>query len=430
MSFPRLTLGTTARFYLPLLLNVQLMSVSHTIINGALARQPRAVIDLAAFGVALALHLFVASVAFQNHTIALTRARDLRSLAQVGLYAGLLALAVMTLLGLLAHTGLGDWVFGALMGVSPAVAQSAKSVLAVTMYLPFFTGLRGVAQGLLIQQRRTLPISLATLIRIGALILLLALTEGIVPGAGRGAICLLGCIAIEAAFTASFAARSWLPEAGVPPLPLGALLRFGLPLALSSGLQLSVPLLISAILGRLPDAALALAGFGVLRGFLFLIGGPQRNQQQSYLALVHRRGDGLVLLRFNLLAGGLLALLMLLIAGPLSGPVLATAMGLPPELQPTLKLALLLSALFPVTTGLVYQLAGLLTRRGETLAISRAVLTKLLFLGILWGVILAGWQPALPGLLLGIGLFLCAQGVELAWLASRALPFSSPEPVV
>ena len=59
------------------------------------------------------------------------------------------------------------------------------------------------------------------------------------------------------------------------------MVRFAWPLVSSSGLQQAVPLLINAIISRLPDGTLALAAFGVVRGFIFLLAGPMRNLQQA-----------------------------------------------------------------------------------------------------------------------------------------------------
>ncbi|MCK4690741.1 MAG: hypothetical protein KAT20_02975, partial [Desulfuromonadales bacterium] len=66
MSHSRLTLKEISLFFFPLLLNVQLMSVSHTIINGALARLEDYITALAGMSVALVIHLFVASPSYQN----------------------------------------------------------------------------------------------------------------------------------------------------------------------------------------------------------------------------------------------------------------------------------------------------------------------------------------------------------------------------
>jgi ABC-type sulfate transport system permease subunit len=75
-----LTLKEISLFFFPLLLNVQMMSVSHSIINAGLARQSDFVVALAAFSVAMVLHLFVASPSYQNHTVTIAMVRGRRSL--------------------------------------------------------------------------------------------------------------------------------------------------------------------------------------------------------------------------------------------------------------------------------------------------------------------------------------------------------------
>ncbi len=107
----------------------------------------------------------------------------------------------------------------------------------------------------------------------------------------------------------------------------GQILRFALPLAFSSGIQQTIPVVIAAIIGRLPDATLALAAFGVVRGLLFLLAGPMRNIQQAYLTLVQNRSDYATLIRFFLRVGVGMGLLTLLVAFPFNQWVLGQALG-------------------------------------------------------------------------------------------------------
>ena len=78
-----------ALFFFPLLLNVQLMSVSHTFINGALARLEDYVTALAGMSIAMVVHLFIASPSYQNHTITIAMVRGRRSLRGVLIFVGL-----------------------------------------------------------------------------------------------------------------------------------------------------------------------------------------------------------------------------------------------------------------------------------------------------------------------------------------------------
>ena len=50
-----------AVFFFPLLLNVQMMTVSHTLINAALARQKEFIVALAAYSVAWSIQQFFGS---------------------------------------------------------------------------------------------------------------------------------------------------------------------------------------------------------------------------------------------------------------------------------------------------------------------------------------------------------------------------------
>lgn len=407
-----------ARFYLPLMLNVQLMSVSHTIINGALARQSNPVTDLAAFGVAVSLHLFIASIAFQNHTLVLSKGKSRRGFRQVCLFSGLLALLVTVTLALFGYTPFGRWVLIDILGVTSDVADGAQAALRVMTFLPVFTGSRGLAQGLLIRARRTELVSLSTLVRIAALIAGLTLGAGWFSGPQLGAFALWLCITVEAGFALFFCRKFPVPwQADSETESFGQLVRFALPLCFSSGLQLTIPLLVSAIISRLPDGKEALAGFGVIRSFLFMLAGPQRNLQQAYLALVHSKEDNRQLWRFNLLAGGVLATLMILIAVPFSATVLGQWMGLTAVLRQQIALPMVICALFPVGVGLIYQNAGRLTETNHTGTIGTAVCLKAVYLLLLWAVF-TRWSltPPWSGVLTGIGLFISAQWIEMLFL--------------
>ncbi|MDH3453695.1 MAG: hypothetical protein OEL80_01015, partial [Desulfuromonadales bacterium] len=166
MKDVRLTQKDVALFFFPLLLNVQLMSVSHSIINAGLARLEDAVVLLAGFSVALVLHLFVASPSYQNHTITIAMVRGRKSLIAMTMFVFLIATWVSILLALLAFSPVGSFVLDRVLGVSPEVAKGAREALALLVFLPFVTGLRGLFQGLVIRARRTGLVSLATAVRI------------------------------------------------------------------------------------------------------------------------------------------------------------------------------------------------------------------------------------------------------------------------
>ena len=404
-----------ALFFFPLLLNVQLMSVSHSIINAALARQHDFITALASFSVAMVLHLFFASPSYQNHTVTITLVRGRRSLRGTILFVLLVATYVSIMLNLLAHTAFGLFVLKDLLGVNDAIARGARSALAILAFLPLFTGFRGLFQGLVIKARRTGLVSLATGVRIAALLVFLALGERWFRGPALGAFALVACIVVETLLMGLFAWRCHLPPSGEEEKSLGEILRFALPLAFSSCLQQTVPLLINAIISRLPDGPLALASFGVVRGLLFLLAGPVRNLQQAYLTLVRTLPDYRTLITFFLRLSAGMGLLMLLIAFPGNRLVLGDIMGLKPALRGYIALPLAFCALYPFFYGLSNLLRGFFTGEHRTGLLSRATLFKVFYLLCCWG-LLDVLHLSVPGIALAIFLLLTCELCEAAFL--------------
>ena len=414
-----------ALFFFPLLLNVQLMSVSHSVINAALARQQDFVTSLAAFSVAMVLHLFLASPSYQNHTVTIAMVRGRRSLRGVVCFVLLVATYVSAMLCLVAFTPVGHFVLRDLLGVNEAIAEGARSVLGILVFLPFFTGFRGLFQGLVIRARRTGLVSFATGVRIAALFLFLTIGGRWFSGPATGAFALLSCIIVETGLMGFFAFRCRLSPTGETERGTAEILRFAFPLAYSSCLQQTIPLLINAVISRLPDGPAALASFGVIRGFLFLLAGPMRNLQQTYLTLVKSRDDYRALVIFLRRTGGGLALLLLLVAFPLNGLILGRIMGLEQGLRSYIALPLACCAIYPVLYGLSNLLRGIFTGCHMTGQLGRSVLFKILLLVFLRG--LLGLVPfPLPGVTMAIFLLLAAEAGEMIYLHRQRLRLAVP----
>jgi progressive ankylosis protein len=410
-----LTQKDVALFFFPLLLNVQLMSVSHSIINAGLARLENAVVVLAGFSVAMILHLFVASPSYQNHTITIAMVRGRRSLISTLLFVLMIATWVSILLALLAFTAFGTFLLDRVLGVSPQVAEGARQALSLLVLLPFITGIRGLCQGLVIRARRTGLVSFATAVRIGMLFVYLWLGQIWFQGTRVAAFALLGCVSTETLVIAFFAWRYRLSADPEDGKSFSEIARYGLPLAYSSGLQQTVPLLINAIISRLPDGTLALAAFGVIRGFLFLLAGPMRNLQQAYLTLVERPEDNRTLRHFFLAVSFGMALIMLVVAWPLNEWALGTVMGLTGEMRQYITGPLAACALFPFLYGAANLLRGWFSGAHLTGRLGRSTLYKAALMLLFWPIILLVPMP-LSGIAIAILLLLAAEFCEAGYL--------------
>jgi len=415
MSEGRLTHREAALFFFPLLLNVQLMSVSHSIINAGLARQHDYITALAGFSVAMVLHLFLASPSYQNHTVTIAMARGRKSLQSVTLFVLLVASYVSIMLALVAFTSFGTFLLGSVLGVGGPIADEARSALGLLVFLPFATGLRGLAQGLVIQARRTGLVSVATGIRVGGLALFLLLGQGWFTGARLGAFALLACVTLETLVVGFFAWRIYVVPNKDTERTTGEIFRYAFPLAYSSCLQQTIPLLINAIIGRLPDAPLALAAFGVIRGFLFLLSGPMRNLQQAYLTLVRAAEDNVVLHQFFLRVASGMALIMILVAGPFNRFVLGQVMGLEDGLRHYITWPLIACAIYPFLYGLTNLLRGVFAGAHRTAMLGRSTVAKTAYMLCLW-TLASFFSLPLPGVTLAIFLLISAEMIEYVYL--------------
>ena len=391
------------------------MSVSHSVINAGLARLENAVVTLAGFSVAMVLHLFVASPSYQNHTITIAMVRGRRSLLNTFIFVLLIATWVSVLLALLAFSPVGSFVLDRVLGVAPDVAEGAKEALALLVFLPFITGMRGLFQGMVIRARRTGLVSFATAVRIVMLFFYLWLGHFWFSGTQVAAFALLSCVGTETLVIAYFAWKVKLPAQEENPKSFLEVVNYGLPLAYSSGLQQTIPLLINAIISRLPDGTLALAAFGIIRGFLFLLAGPMRNLQQAYLTLVKHAEDNRALAKFLVKVGVGMALVMLAIAWPFNHAVFGTIMGLEGELRLYLAWPLTACALFPLLYGVVNLLRGWFAGAHLTARLGRSTFYKALLILILWPFVVIPPLP-LPGIAVAICLLLAAETCEACYL--------------
>lgn len=416
MNEKGLTTREIAFFFFPLVLNVQLMSISHTIINGALARLDDYITALAGMSVALVVHLFIASPSYQNHTITIAMVRGRKSVIGVLIFISLVALYVAVMLSLIALTPLGDLVLIKLLGTPADVVIEAKKALYILAFLPFFTGIRGFCQGLIIRARKTSLVSLATGVRVAALFIFLMVGHKWFYGAQFGAFALVSCVITETLVIAWLAWKTHIPfKEGEAEKTTREILRYSFPMAYSSCLQQTIPLLISSIIGRLSDGALALAAFGVIRGFLFLLAGPMRNLQQAYLTLVKTMEDNRTLLRFSLFLSLSLGLLVLLTAGPLNRFFLGQLLGVEVDLRHYLQLPLAACAVFPFFYGLTNLLRGWFAGADQTGQLVRSTFLKSGFLLVLWWPLVAS-QPPVSGIAIAIGLLLAAEVLESLYL--------------
>ncbi len=407
-----LTLADGIAFFVPLLFMAELMMITHSVIHGWLARGNLPTVALAAFSIAFAVNALLSSAFRSLHQIALGFITDRRSVRRIWHFGLCIAALNGGSILLVALTPVGDWVYGTLLGAGPAVVAEARGASLIFAAIFPFQCTRNVAAGLLMVQRHTLLITYGTLLRLLSLGAFLAGFSLVLDGARTGAAALVACIVVEALFLVWFAwptYRRRAADTGAPPT-FGAIWHFAWPVILNAVLENALIVLVNVFVGRLHNADLALAAFGVTRGLLMLMMSPLRNLAQTAQALTRTEADLRVVLRFarrTVLV--FMAVIALLVYTPLRDVVLSGVLGLAPALQAAVTPAVLLFVVTPPLWGLASTYRGLLAAARETGVLA---VTGLARLGAVVGVssVCLAW-PEVNGAVVGVlamaGAFAC-----------------------
>src|SRR5262245_11497566 len=172
-----------------------------------------------------------------------------------------------------AFTPVGNTVFGSWFGLGSQAQMEARGAVGLLMLSAPFLIVRANAFALLMLSRRTIIITLSTLVRLLSLTVSLALLPLWLDGAAIGAGALVICMASEAIFAWAFAWRHLmaLPATGPSRETMARYWRFAWPLIINASAELGSIFAINLFLGRLHTAELAIAAFGVVHGLVSLL---------------------------------------------------------------------------------------------------------------------------------------------------------------
>ncbi len=192
-----LTYGRIGQFYVPLALTSFIGLAVQPMLTFFMGRAPSPIESLAVFPVVNALSFIFRSLglSYQDAAIALIgrRHEHFPELARFGLGLGLAASAG---LALIAFTPLADLWYRTISGLSPELASMAVIPTRVLVPLPAISVLLSFQRAILMQGRRTRPITVATAIEVAGIAVLF------VAGAWG-----LGLVGVTAAFAAFVGGR-------------------------------------------------------------------------------------------------------------------------------------------------------------------------------------------------------------------------------
>jgi hypothetical protein len=338
-----LTTRRIVGFWAPLAATWLMMSVEGPFLAAVIARLGEPRYNLAAYGVAFSFAMLIESPIIMMMSAGVALVTDRQAFLALRRFAYALNGAITLVMSLLLVPSVFHFLAESLIGLPREVATLTHGATTILLPWPAAIGYRRFYQGVLIRANFTRRVAYGTVVRVVAMaataVTLYSLKS--VNGAFVGAAALSGGVVAEAIASrlmARAAVRQLLHgEEGQPssaPLTTRAIVRFYMPLALTSVITLGVNPLVTFFLGRSRSALDSLAVMPVVTSLVFAFRAGGIAYQEVGIALLSddRRGFD-ALRRFAwLLAVTLTGALGVVALTPLAAGWFRVVSGLSPEL--------------------------------------------------------------------------------------------------
>jgi hypothetical protein len=293
-----------------------MMAAEGSILSAIIARLPDPKYNLAAFGVAFVITLFIESPVLNLISASNSLVRDRQSYLKMRRFAGGLILMVSLIMGIGLLPPVFHWIGETLMGLPPRISRLTFQASILLLPVPWAIGYRRFYHGILIQHGRTRSVALGTILRL----LTMALAGGglylfsTLPGSAVGTSALTAGVLLEAVATRLMATpvlRTLDSEDQSTrhlgdPLTYRSIAAFYLPLALTSLLALGINPVISYFLAQGKMAVESLAVWPVIQALLMLFLSVGLSFHEASLALLGPHNENFQQLRNFALGLGLI----------------------------------------------------------------------------------------------------------------------------
>jgi len=159
-------------FFIPLGISASLTSITHVIINGTLSRGDNAPFIIACYAVAMSLFdiLEKPMIVFRQTASALVT--DRKSFKLLSTFFIYVLTIVILIGGVIAFTPLGDWSYRNIFNASPDMVSAISVTFKVIIAVIIFSGIRGLYQGIIINQLATNWLTIGVITRLISMFLI------------------------------------------------------------------------------------------------------------------------------------------------------------------------------------------------------------------------------------------------------------------
>ena len=332
------------------------MSMEGTILASFIARLPFDTRNLAAYGVAVALAMFIESPVIHLLSTSVALARDRASMIALRTFAYRISIIVTAGMVVVSIPWVYNIVTNEVLHLPPSVATLMYWGFVSMIPWPAAIGYRRFYQGLLIRNGRTRLVAYGTIVRLIAMLCsaITLMLIGTIPGVLVGTLSLTIGVMCEAAMT-KYMVRDVLKmyERAVvmegDGISTAEIVRFWLPLAATSAFGFAVTPMLAYFMSRAPDPLSSLAVLPVVDSFVFFfrsfgfsyqeVGVALIGDKQQNYAAVRRVGFGIVICTTVILAA--------IAFTPLLGMVYTGLYGLQPQLAGFAKVPTMVLVVLP-----------------------------------------------------------------------------------
>ncbi len=332
------------------------MSMEGTILASFIARLPFDTRNLAAYGVAVALAMFIESPVIHLLSTSVALARDRASMIALRTFAYRINIIVTAGMVVVSIPWVYNIVTNDVLHLPPSVATLMYWGFVSMIPWPAAIGYRRFYQGLLIRNGRTRLVAYGTIVRLIAMLCsaITLMLIGTIPGVLVGTLSLTIGVMCEAAMT-KYMVRDVLKmyERAVvmegDGISTAEIVRFWLPLAATSAFGFAVTPMLAYFMSRAPDPLSSLAVLPVVDSFVFFfrsfgfsyqeVGVALIGDKQQNYAAVRRVGFGIVICTTVILSA--------IAFTPLLGMVYTGLYGLQPQLAGFAKVPTMVLVVLP-----------------------------------------------------------------------------------
>ncbi|WP_207634105.1 multi antimicrobial extrusion protein MatE [Halalkalibacter urbisdiaboli] len=159
-------------FFIPLGLSASLVTFSHIIINGTLARGEEAEVIISSYVIAMSLFAITERLGVLLRHTCSALVRDKVSFKAVLHVATYVLLVLMFIATTIAYTPIGKWIFTYFFGAESAMVSQIIEVYQILIIVTFFSAIRCLFQGVIILERQTKWLTIGMIIRLIVMYLL------------------------------------------------------------------------------------------------------------------------------------------------------------------------------------------------------------------------------------------------------------------